>query len=79
MIKRENVPGYQKKDFCNASNPYNLRSYLVFFLSSFAYGLASINRTVINQGQFDSIILNKDANQNVLSLSIAIQQIEIFD
>ncbi|MDE8053249.1 ABC transporter permease [Erysipelothrix rhusiopathiae] len=54
-------------------------AYLVFFLSSLAYGLASINRTALDQWQFDSIILNKDANQNALASFITNQQIESMD
>lgn len=46
-------------------------AYLVFFLSSLAYGLASINRTAIDHWQFDTVILNKEANKNALASSIS--------
>lgn len=54
-------------------------AYLVFFLSSLAYGLASINRTAIDHWQFDTVILNKEANKNALASSISNQQIEKMD
>ena len=54
-------------------------AYLVFFLSSLAYGLASLNRTAIDQWQVDSVILNKDANQNALASFISKQQLEDMD
>lgn len=44
-----------------------LIAYLVYFLSSLAYGLAQINRTAIDHWDAQGVILSKDANGNILS------------
>lgn len=44
-----------------------LIAYLVFFLSSLAYGLAQINKTAIDLWDAEGVVLSKDANGNVLS------------
>jgi len=44
-----------------------LIAYLVYFLSSLAYGLAQINRTAIDQWDAEGVVLSKDANGNILS------------
>ena len=44
-----------------------LIAYLVYFLSSLAYGLAQINRTSIDAWDAEGVILGKDANGNILS------------
>lgn len=51
-------------------------AYLVFFLSSLAYGLASINRTAIDHWDFDEITLRSDANENILASFITQQDLE---
>lgn len=44
-----------------------LISYLVFFLTGLAYGLAKDNTSAVEDWQAQQIILNKDSNGNVLS------------
>jgi len=48
-----------------------LISYLVYFLTSLAYGLASSYTNGINKWQADNIILNYDANDNVMMSYLA--------
>ncbi len=43
-----------------------LISYLVYFLTSLAYGLASSYTNGINQWQADNIVLNYEANDNIM-------------
>ncbi len=42
-----------------------LIAYLVYFLSSLAYGLASINRTAVDHWNAEGVILSKSANGNI--------------
>ena len=43
-----------------------LISYLVYFLTSLAYGLASSYTDSVNKWQADQIILNYEANDNIM-------------
>lgn len=47
-----------------------LIAYLVYFLSSLAFGLAQINRTAIDYWDADGIILSQSANGNIYASSI---------
>ncbi len=47
-----------------------LIAYLVYFLSSLAYGLAQINRTAIDYWNADGIILSQAANGNIYASTI---------
>jgi putative ABC transport system permease protein len=47
-----------------------LTSYLVFFLTGLAYGLAFANRTSVDSWQADGIVLSTSANKNLMGSSI---------
>lgn len=47
-----------------------LITYLVYFLSSLAYGLATINRTAVDYWDAEGIIISKSANGNLYASSI---------
>lgn len=44
-----------------------LSSYLAFFLTGLAYGLAYSNRTIVDSWQADGIILSSSANNNLMA------------
>lgn len=56
-----------------------LISYLVFFLTGLATGLASANRTAVDRLDAKEIILKKNANSNILASSIDASIIDKFD
>ncbi|HHX52781.1 MAG TPA: ABC transporter permease [Erysipelothrix sp.] len=47
-----------------------LIAYLVYFLSSLAFGLAQINRTAVNHWDATGIILTKSSNENIYASMI---------
>lgn len=53
-----------------------LLAYLVYFLSSLAFGLATLNKTAIDNLDTDGFIMNKNANENIYSSSIDLDLIE---
>ena len=42
-----------------------LIAYLVYFLSSLAFGLAQINRTAVDYWNAEGVVLSKEANGNI--------------
>lgn len=55
-----------------------LISYLVFFLTSLAYGLSSANRLAVDMWDADRIILQKGSNKNILSSQLEKDDLEKF-
>lgn len=49
-------------------------SYLVFFLSSLAFGLAQANRSAIDAWAIDGIVLSIDSNQNISASSLDLEK-----
>lgn len=47
-----------------------LIAFLIYFLSSLAFGLAQLNKTAIEYWQADGIVLSEAANQNIYASSI---------
>lgn len=47
-----------------------LIAYLVYFLSSLAFGLAQINRTAVDYWNAEGVVLSKEANGNIYASSI---------
>lgn len=45
--------------------------YLIFFLTSLAYGLATANRTLLDSFQADGVVLSTYANQSIVSSSLS--------
>lgn len=56
-----------------------LIAYLIYFLSSLAYGLAQLNRTAVDHWQSKGIILNEASNMNIYASSINEAEVEEFD
>lgn len=56
---------YSKKRFALIFGVIILISYLVFFLTGLAYGLADENRTSIDKWEADGIILSDESNLNI--------------
>ena len=56
---------YAKYRYVLVTGMIFLISYLVFFLTGLAFGLAQDNRTAVDKWDADSIILMKDANNNL--------------
>lgn len=56
---------YSKKRFALIFGVIVLISYLVFFLTGLAYGLAEENRTSIDKWEADGIILSDESNLNI--------------
>ena len=54
----------------------SLLAYLVYFLSSLAFGLATLNKTAIDNLDTNGFIMNKNANENIYSSSIDLDLIE---
>lgn len=52
-----------------------LIAYLVYFLSSLAFGLAQINRTAVDYWNAEGIILSEASNQNIYASTIDINEI----
>lgn len=55
-----------------------LISYLVFFLTSLAYGLSSSNRLAVDLWDADRVILQKGTNKNILSSVLEKEEVEKF-
>ncbi|WP_086315194.1 hypothetical protein A5821_002630 [Enterococcus sp. 7F3_DIV0205] len=53
-----------------------LISYLVFFLTGLAYGLAEDNRTAVDKWQADGIVLSDESNTNINMSMIPIKSID---
>lgn len=53
-----------------------LISYLVFFLTGLAYGLAQDNRTAVDKWQADGIVLSDESNTNINMSMIPIKSID---
>ncbi len=53
-----------------------LISFLVFFLSSLAYGLSQLNRTAIDHWDVDGVIITESSNKNLYSSQINLFEIE---
>lgn len=54
-----------------------LITYLVYFLSSLAFGLATLNKTAINHWQGDGVIVSKASNGNIFASSIDNSTIDV--
>lgn len=52
-----------------------LIAYLVYFLSSLAYGLAQINRTAIDHWHANGIVLSRASNENIYGSSIELEDV----
>lgn len=57
---------HAKKKFALIISVVILVSYLVYFLTSLAYGLASSYTNSVNKWQSDTIIMTKDSNDNMM-------------
>lgn len=53
-----------------------LVSYLVFFLTGLAYGLAQANRTSVDKWEADGIVLTDESNTNINASMIASDKVE---
>lgn len=53
-----------------------LISFLVYFLSSLAYGLAQLNRTAIDHWAVDGVLLTDSSNKNLLASQMDLSEIE---
>lgn len=53
-----------------------LISFLVYFLSSLAFGLSELNRTAIDHWKGDGVLIKQSANKNLYSSSIDLDSIE---
>lgn len=67
---------YSKKRFALIIGVVVLVSYLVFFLTGLAYGLAQENRTSVDKWEADGIVLAEDSNLNVNMSMFARETIE---
>ncbi|MEI5994230.1 ABC transporter permease [Candidatus Enterococcus mansonii] len=56
-----------------------LISYLVFFLTGLAYGLAEDNRTAVDKWQADGIVLSDESNTNINMSMIPIKSMDEVD
>ncbi|EOL50500.1 ABC transporter permease [Enterococcus caccae] len=56
-----------------------LISYLVFFLTGLAYGLAEDNRTAVDKWQADGIVLSDESNTNINMSMMPIKSIDKID
>ncbi|MTD40156.1 FtsX-like permease family protein [Erwinia sp. CPCC 100877] len=56
-----------------------LISYLVFFLTGLAYGLAQDNRTAVDKWQADGIVLSDESNTNINMSMIPMKSIDEVD
>ncbi|WP_124059483.1 ABC transporter permease [Vaginisenegalia massiliensis] len=54
-----------------------LIAYLVFFLTSLAYGLAQDNRAAVDAWQADYVLLQKEANQTLALSNISFEQLDV--
>ena len=66
---------YSKTRFVLIIGVMVLVSYLVFFLTGLAYGLAQDNRLAIDKWDASGIILNSEANDNLSASTIEIKEI----
>lgn len=55
-----------------------LITYLVYFLSSLAFGLSELNRTAIDHWEVDGVITSDSANNNLLSSSLDVEDLSIY-
>lgn len=53
-----------------------LVSYLVYFLTGLAYGLAQDNRTSVDKWEADAIVLTDESNTNINMSMMTIKQAE---
>lgn len=56
-----------------------LISFLVYFLTSLAYGLAQLNRTSIDHWDAQGVIVSKASNNNILASQLRINDLEDID
>lgn len=56
-----------------------LISYLVFFLTGLAYGLAKDNTTAIEHWSASKIVLKSGSNNNIFSSMIDVEKLKVFD
>ncbi|MDN6626511.1 MAG: ABC transporter permease [Pisciglobus halotolerans] len=67
---------YSKTRFALIIGVMLLVSYLVFFLTGLAYGLAEANRTSVDKWNADAIVLTDESNTNINMSMITIGQAE---
>ena len=67
---------YSKTRFALIIGVMLLVSYLVFFLTGLAYGLAEANRTSVDKWGADAIVLTDESNTNINMSTITIGQAE---
>ncbi len=53
-----------------------LIAYLVYFLSSLAYGLAQLNKTAIDHWEADGVIITESSNENLYASQMNINEID---
>ena len=53
-----------------------LITFLVYFLSSLAFGLSQLNRTAIDHWGADGVIISESSNKNLLASTIDLKKVE---